>query len=66
MGPMIEREVMDVREAAKYLGVSRDALLRYAAKRIVPGFKLGNRWRFTRTRLNRWMEDQEQKPKDRS
>lgn len=50
------REVLDIRQAASYLGISADSLYRYASEGVVPAFKLGNRWRFKRDLLDRWME----------
>ncbi|MGH9616684.1 MAG: helix-turn-helix domain-containing protein [Acidobacteriaceae bacterium] len=50
------REVMDIRQAADYLGISSDSLYKYASEKTIPAFKLGNRWRFKRSLLNRWME----------
>lgn len=50
------REVMDIRQAADYLGVSPDTLYKYSAEGFVPAFKLGNRWRFKRSRLDEWMD----------
>jgi excisionase family DNA binding protein len=50
------REVMDIRQAADYLGISADTLYKYASEGFVPAFKLGNRWRFKRSRLNDWMD----------
>jgi excisionase family DNA binding protein len=52
------REVMDIRQAADYLGISSDTLYKYASEGFVPAFKLGNRWRFKRSRLNDWMDQQ--------
>lgn len=52
------REVMDIRQAAEYLGISGDTLYRYASESFVPAFKLGNRWRFKKTLLDTWMERQ--------
>ena len=49
------REVMDIRQAADYLGVSGDTLYRYASEGFIPAFKLGNRWRFKRSLLDAWM-----------
>ena len=51
------REVMDIRQAADYLGISGDTLYRYASEGFVPAFKLGNRWRFRRTLLDSWMDE---------
>jgi excisionase family DNA binding protein len=50
------REVMDIRQAAEYLGVSGDTLYRYASEGFVPAFKLGNRWRFKKDLLDTWMD----------
>jgi excisionase family DNA binding protein len=48
------REVMDIRQASEYL----DTLYKYASEGFVPAFKLGNRWRFKRSRLDGWMDRQ--------
>lgn len=52
------REVMDIRQAADYLGISADSLYKYASESLIPAFKLGNRWRFKRSLLDHWMEMQ--------
>ncbi len=52
------REVMDIRQASEYLGISGDTLYRYASEGFIPAFKLGNRWRFKRSLLDTWMVDQ--------
>ena len=52
------REVMDIRQAADYLGISGDTLYRYASEGFIPAFKLGNRWRFKKTLLDNWMDRQ--------
>ncbi|MDP9039557.1 MAG: helix-turn-helix domain-containing protein [Acidobacteriota bacterium] len=49
------REVMDIRQASDYLGISGDTLYRYASEGFIPAFKLGNRWRFKRSLLDAWM-----------
>jgi excisionase family DNA binding protein len=52
------REVMDIRQASDYLGISPDTLYKYASEGFVPAFKLGNRWRFKRSRMDEWMDRQ--------
>ena len=52
------REVMNIRQASQYLGVSADTLYRYVYQDKIPAFKLGNRWKFKKTVLDRWMEKQ--------
>ncbi|HEX3679698.1 MAG TPA: helix-turn-helix domain-containing protein [Galbitalea sp.] len=54
---MVEsREVMNLRQASQYLGVSPDTLYRYICDGVVPAFKLGSRWKFRKSVLDRWME----------
>jgi excisionase family DNA binding protein len=50
------KEVMTLREASQYLGVSPDTLYKYLSEDRIPAFKLGNRWRFKKDLLDRWME----------
>ena len=56
------REVMDIRQAAGYLGISPDTLYKYASESFIPAFKLGNRWRFKKSRLDDWMDQQSGTP----
>ena len=56
-GQLALREVMDIRQAAEYLGISGDTLYRYASEGFVPAFKLGNRWRFRKSLLDSWMDE---------
>jgi excisionase family DNA binding protein len=57
-GQKMERvkEVMTLREASEYLGISPDTLYKYLGENKIPAFKLGNRWRFKKDLLDRWME----------
>jgi excisionase family DNA binding protein len=50
------KEVMTLREASQYLGISQDTLYKYLSEKQIPAFKLGNRWRFKKDLLDRWME----------
>jgi len=54
---MSDRPVMDIHECAEYLGISEDTLYKYAAEGFVPAFRLGNRWRFYKTRIDKWMNE---------
>ena len=51
------REVMNIRQASQYLGVSPDTLYKYVNEQKMPAFKLGNRWRFKKSKLDQWMEE---------
>jgi excisionase family DNA binding protein len=52
------KQVMTLREASEYLGISPDTLYKYLNENRISGvaFKLGNRWRFKKDLLDRWME----------
>ena len=52
------REVMNIRQASQYLGVSPDTLYKHVSEEKIPAFKLGNRWKFKKSLLDRWMENQ--------
>jgi excisionase family DNA binding protein len=56
------REVMNIRQASQYLGVSPDTLYKYVNEQKIPAFKLGNRWRFKKSKLDQWMEEQSMEP----
>jgi excisionase family DNA binding protein len=60
------REVMNIRQASQYLGVSPDTLYKYVNEQKIPAFKLGNRWRFKKSKLDQWMEEQSADPDGRN
>jgi excisionase family DNA binding protein len=62
------KEVMTLREASEYLGISPDTLYKYLSEEKIRGvaFKLGNRWRFKKDLLDRWMEKNTEKSADRT
>ena len=64
--PIKPRDVMDIRQAASYLGISPDTLYKYASSGFIPAFKLGNRWRFKLSILDKWMVERSNAPKDGS
>src|SRR5205807_4081398 len=60
------REVMNIRQASQYLGVSPDTLYKYVGEQKIPAFKLGNRWRCKKSKLDQWMEDKSNQMEARS
>jgi excisionase family DNA binding protein len=49
-------EVLSIRQAAAYLGITPDTLYKHVGEGTVPGFKIGNRWRFKKSILDTWIE----------
>ena len=47
---------MTLREASEYLGITPDTLYKRLSEDKIPAFKLGNRWRFKKDLLDRWIE----------
>jgi excisionase family DNA binding protein len=50
-------EVMGITQASAYLDVAPDTLYDYAKNGTLPAFKLGNRWKFRKVRLDEWMDE---------
>ncbi|KGL45023.1 hypothetical protein EP56_05540 [Listeriaceae bacterium FSL A5-0209] len=49
------RKAINADEAAKFLGISKNSLYRYANTGIIPGRKIGTEWRFSRLALENWL-----------
>jgi excisionase family DNA binding protein len=60
------REVMNIRQASQYLGVSPDTLYKYVNEQKIPAFKLGDRWRFKKSKIDQWMEEKSVAPEART
>ena len=52
----MEKEVMTAAGLAEYLSFSKNWVYRKAEAGEIPGVKLGNRWRFKRTVIDKWLE----------
>ena len=50
-----ESEIMNSREAADFLRVSAETVIREARAGRLPGRRLGKEWRFSRTALLNWL-----------
>ena len=51
-------ELLDLRQAARLLGMHWKTLEIMARGRRVPALKVGKRWRFRLSSLNRWLDDE--------
>ncbi len=51
--------IMTVREVAGYLRMHEMTIYRMARQGEIPAYKVGNRWRFNRTRLGDWLREHE-------
>jgi excisionase family DNA binding protein len=51
--------MMTVREVAGYLRMHEMTIYRMARQGEIPAYKVGNRWRFNRNRLQEWLGERE-------
>lgn len=51
-------EILTVREVAEFLKVTERTIYRLATEGQIPSFKVGGSWRFQRSDLIRWMNEQ--------
>jgi len=52
-----DSSVMNVEEAADFLGAHVETIRRLARRGRIPSFKVGKDWRFRREAIERWLED---------
>jgi excisionase family DNA binding protein len=51
-------EILTLPEVAQLLKVAEKTVYTLAQKNQLPAFKVGGQWRFQRTDINRWIEQQ--------
>ena len=49
-------DIMDIRQMSRYLHLSADTIYLYASTGKIPAFKLGNRWRFRKVKIDEWID----------
>ena len=59
---MDEQNFMTTGEVARYLRVDKYTIYRLVAKGKLPAFKVGNQWRFKRSILERWLNQNRNAP----
>lgn len=55
---LVTDEILNIQEVAKYLKLNEKATYRLASEKKLPGFKVGGSWRFKRSDLEYWIEEQ--------
>ena len=61
----MDTDIMTVREVAEYLKLTEKTAYRLAAEGKLPGFKVGGAWRFQRSEIAKWIEQQSADQKKR-
>ena len=51
-------DIMTIREVGEYLTLSDKTAYRLVAEGKIPGFKVGGSWRFRRSEIETWIDEQ--------
>ncbi|MEH8021509.1 methylation-associated defense system helix-turn-helix domain-containing protein MAD1 [Rheinheimera metallidurans] len=54
-------DILTIHEVATYLKLNEKTAYRLASEGKLPGFKVGGSWRFKRSDLEKWIEEQKNK-----
>ena len=56
--PTSDQEILTLEEVARYLRLKPQTIYKWAQERRIPAAKLGKEWRFRRSVLDRWLDEQ--------
>lgn len=51
-------DIMTIKEVAAYLKLTEKTAYRLSAEGEIPGFKVGGSWRFRKSDIDRWIDQQ--------
>ena len=57
-GPNTNHDILTLEEVAHYLRLKPQTIYRWAQERRIPAVKLGKEWRFRKSVLDRWLDEQ--------
>ncbi len=63
MQTQMQTDIMTIREVADYLKLTEKTAYRLTAEGKIPGFKVGGSWRFRKSEIDTWIEQQTSRPK---
>jgi excisionase family DNA binding protein len=58
-----KNDIMTMKELADYLKIAEKTAYRFASDKKIPGFKVGNAWRFRKSEIDNWIKKQEKTKK---
>ena len=53
-----DHEILTLEEVARYLRLKPQTIYRWAQEKRIPAVKLGKEWRFRKSILDRWLDEQ--------
>jgi len=57
-GPSPGNDILTLEEVAAYLRLTPQTIYKWAQEKRIPAVKLGKEWRFRKSILDRWIDDQ--------
>ena len=57
-GLPVGHEILTLEEVAHYLRLKPQTIYKWAQERRIPAAKIGKEWRFRRTVIDRWLDEQ--------
>lgn len=60
--PLTDEAILTIPEVAALLRISEKSVYKLAQSGELPGFKVGNQWRFRRAELYAWIDEQRRRP----
>ena len=57
-GRLPDNDVLTLEEVASYLRLTPQTIYKWAQEKRIPAAKLGKEWRFRKTIIDRWLDDQ--------
>ncbi len=54
----LDNEILTIEEVASYLRLKPQTIYKWAQEKRIPAAKLGKEWRFRRSVIDRWLDDQ--------
>jgi len=58
----VANEILTIDEVAQYLRLTPQTIYKWAQEKRIPAVKLGKEWRFRRSVIDKWFDDQVQWP----
>jgi len=56
--PPADHEILTLEEVARYLRLKPQTIYKWAQEKRIPAAKIGKEWRFRRSILDRWLDEQ--------
>ena len=57
-GRLPDNDILTLEEVASYLRLTPQTIYKWAQEKRIPGAKLGKEWRFRKSIIDRWLDDQ--------